>query len=722
MCNTPAKTVFVREIFVPILCVLVFVIFQSRCSQEDFWNDLTAVSAQTGVTASPVSGSFLGKSGFNHEITLYYTYEMDQGSLQLSGAMAAEASSQWTSGRTLKIYPATQWTTSPKTGLTVKCNDKEGSPVNITLSYGIFESVICVSKTGNPANSGSRDMPKNIIQDGIAAASAAGTPSVVIVSEGDYNAPGIVANMVNGVSLYGGYSASDWDKRDSAKYITRMNDTRTSTTGTSITNNTTLRTVNFVGAMTNTVLDGFTIHAAQIDDNLDEAQQAASAAVYIDGASPAIRNNKINGNMSKASETRITSAAVVIRGTIASPVLSGNTINGGDISSDYVSNSTEGRTIGIYIVPAVLSATTVYIQNNSINGGSSNGSGGMANAVYFSNTSPEITGNVINAGSSTSNNTNAVMMTTSPGRTCSSVIRNNTINGGTAQVNATGFWISGDSTGTTMPVIEKNTINGGAGKDNVYGLYVTSYSNPSLIDNTITIDSCDNNTYAVSINAYAFAAMKGNTIDAGTGVNITTAVRIINGEAKIWNNIINGGKGSAISTGIDINGGLFAGESVTAKIWNNAVNGGSGNNSYCINMANTNTNPFAVIIENNLIFSDSASVSKWGVRENDAMSNPSDVNCNNFFNCDTHYWDDAATAVILEPGLNALSGSSSAGNIIEDIYADIIGSDEYRFTGDLSAFTFDTGGIDGSGAGWGFNDDRDGTVRSAPWSIGPYEY
>jgi hypothetical protein len=274
-----------------------------------------------------------------------------------------------------------------------------------------------------------------------------------------------------------------------------------------------------------------------------------------------------------------------------------------------------------------------------------------------------------------------------------------------------------------MPVIEKNTINGGAGKDMVYGLYITNYSNPSLIDNTITIDSCDNNTYAVSINAYAFAAMKGNTIDAGTGVNTTTAVRIINGEAKIWNNIINGGKGSAISKGIDINGGLFAGESVTVKIWNNAVNGGGGNNSYCINMENSNNHPFAVIVENNLLFNDSTSVFKWGVRENDAMSNPSDVNNNNFFNCDTCYWNDGATALNLESELNALGGpTSSTGNVKQDIYTDITGDPEYRFTGDLGAFTFDTGGIDGSGAGWGFNDDRDGNARSAPWSIGPYEY
>ncbi|HPQ54270.1 MAG TPA: right-handed parallel beta-helix repeat-containing protein [Spirochaetota bacterium] len=700
-----------------VLTVVFCTVLTTRCSQEDFWDELTSIKTYPSVTASPVNGSFLAKNGFNHEIILTYSHDMQPDSLQLSGAMSGEASTQWTSGRTLRIYPASQWTTAPKTALTVTCNDKNGTAVTASLNYGIYESVICVSTTGSPANPGSRAAPKSLIQDGITAASAAGIPSVVMVSEGDYNVPGIVADMADGISLYGGYSSSNWDKRDASLYITRMNDTRTAVTGTSIDNITLLRTINYSGTITNSILDGFTINAAQIDDNTNETLQAASAAIYIEGASPTIQNNIINGNHSNITEDRVVTAGIVIRGTIASPTIFSNTINGGKISSNFVSG-TDGRTYGIFLWPSTPSANTVRILNNTINAGVSSGTDGDTTAVYVRDSTPEITGNTIHGGTSTNRHTYGIMLNCGAGVTVSPDIKNNTIHGGSALKESKAFFVSGNSTGTCEPVIENNTINGGGAGDVAYGFYVVSYSKPKIVHNTITCDAGGGSSFGIHIGSSAAPSISGNIIFSGdsiTSMGIRVWPESSSFAVPIWNNVIKGGAGN-------FSRGIYIRDEAKVQIFNNSIHGGAATNATGIYLQNASAATFDIDIQNNNIFCSDVSANRYGIYENDANSSPVNVKNNNFFHLDVHYYDDPGTSIVLESGLNALSGSTSSGNIIEDIYADITGNSEYRFTGDPGIFTFDTGGIDGSVAGWGFNDDRDGNARSVPWSIGPYEY
>ena len=74
-------------------------------------------------------------------------------------------------------------------------------------------------------------------------------------------------------------------------------------------------------------------------------------------------------------------------------------------------------------------------------------------------------------------------------------------------------------------------------------------------------------------------------------------------------------------------------------------------------------------------------------------------------------------------------GITASGNIDEDLSDDL--DNDYKFTGDLNNYNFDTSGLNGahSNENWGFTTDKDGNNRSplddsstTGWSVGAYEY
>jgi hypothetical protein len=78
-------------------------------------------------------------------------------------------------------------------------------------SDGIFVSVA----TGNDANDGTRDNPVRTISQGLALA-VDGGQHALYVSVGTYSQGGVTLNLVEGISIYGGYNhATDWSRSSS---------------------------------------------------------------------------------------------------------------------------------------------------------------------------------------------------------------------------------------------------------------------------------------------------------------------------------------------------------------------------------------------------------------------------------------------------------------------------------------------------------------------------
>jgi len=240
---------------------------------------------------------------------------------------------------------------------------------------------------GNDGAAGTKEDPVDDINEGISLADTANKN--VCVAAGTYEVSsnlGTEINLVEGVSLYGGYSADgNWTRNISAN-ITTITDLAT-TNG--------LTRAILCGALITsaTVVDGFTINAGSgsnatavycqgngtFSHNIINGYQGVSAAtagyaLYIQGVSPVITDNTINGGNCESN------CAVYIQG--GSSELQNNTINGGSHDSSC----------GIYIC----SVSSPVISGNSINGGTGTN---FSTCIYCSESSPQLTNNTLNSGS-----------------------------------------------------------------------------------------------------------------------------------------------------------------------------------------------------------------------------------------------------------------------------------------------------------------------------------
>lgn len=240
------------------------------------------------------------------------------------------------------------------------------------------------------------------------------TSAEVRVAAGNYDVNSLQVThviMAEGISLYGGYS-SDWSSRDPASTPAIIRDSG---------NISGIRSTSAVDAgssiTTATVIDGFTI----IGGN-----ESLTNAITVDGGSPTISNNIINGGSGTASTTGLR----VING--GSPIVSNNTINGGD-------------------------------------------GGAFSTGIFTGNSSAIITNNTIDAGNGTGDTIGIFIRNFGP------TIANNIINGGNGGTQSAGIKTEGAST-----VIINNAIDGGGlGSDRSYGIYVTGASAPTIRNNTI---------------------------------------------------------------------------------------------------------------------------------------------------------------------------------------------------------------------------------------------
>ncbi|MCP4120331.1 MAG: DUF1565 domain-containing protein, partial [Bacteroidetes bacterium] len=264
----------------------------------------------------------------------------------------------------------------------------------LKLNYHIAGKFIYVREDGtSTAPGGTAALPLDTIQ---AAIDKANRYDAVIVGGGTYSAASTVVTLSEGVSLYGGYAYYDWSIRNPSTYTTTIEHTGTSSSAYAITGS---------GSITReTVIDGFTIKAANIDN---------STAIFNNGSSPTIRNNTIIGGSST------NSAKYCIRNeSSASPLVEGNTI---------ISGSTSGS--ASYICYGIYHDSTgpLVVRNNILTGDLSNTTHSSCSIRNTASLSVTIRNNTFYGIANYSNNSNLGFAITNNQYTGTVTIENNII-------------------------------------------------------------------------------------------------------------------------------------------------------------------------------------------------------------------------------------------------------------------------------------------------------
>ena len=403
---------------------------ESNFSEANTFTVETVIPATN--TMNPASGSAITLST---PIVITFNESMNPTTLILGGTMASESdggvwSTTTFASDTLTVGSANTWTDGSGRILTIDVKDTAGNSLlsTLSLSYGVLDGVVYVNDSnGNDANPGTPDLPKKTIQVAIDLADSLYNIAQVHIAEGTYNVDyqsGTHIAMKEGVSIYGGYSLTDWSVRDPSTHETIVQDTSISG-GTSDDPNRAIHVGSSVTAAT--VMDGLTIKGGG---------GSYSSAINTEGSST-IQNNTINGG------SGLSNSYGIYNDSSSSPTIQNNTINGGS-----------GGTSSFGIINSPSSSPT--IQNNTINGGS--GGGSSTGIINSPSSSPTIQNNSINGGSGVSAST-GINAGGSP------MIQNNTINGGSGGASSYGIRLNG------TPTIENNTIFTSGGGSNRYCIY-----------------------------------------------------------------------------------------------------------------------------------------------------------------------------------------------------------------------------------------------------------
>ena len=182
--------------------------------------------------------------------------------------------------------------------------------------------IVYVDANYTGANSdGSSNKPLTSISYGLVQASILGYSSVY-VAIGDYNVTYPI-DMIEGISLYGGYNSLDWSRSEyETKTAREVNSTTITYTGR---DDGSLESPNSVvyagsGVTVNTIIEGFTLEG--------KANGDYSSAILTRGGSPAIRYNTIIGGSGGGTKFGIYNYS-------SSPSISHNAIDGGSGGGEH---------------------------------------------------------------------------------------------------------------------------------------------------------------------------------------------------------------------------------------------------------------------------------------------------------------------------------------------------------------------------------------------------
>jgi uncharacterized protein DUF1565 len=378
-----------------------------------------------------------------------------------------------------------------------------GCPVNglktyLTLATG-FEGNIHVSgSTGADTNRGTATEPLATIREAIVlgqwymAQGVRATVSV-LVAEGTYeqhDIDGESIRMVEGISLYGGYS-TDFSERDPGTHETIIQDM--SDSGDATDQGVAAVRAQAEGITAATVIEGFTIIGGKCDDGF-------ARAMFVDGCAPTIRNNNID-----AGEGYV--ALDIYKD--ASPVVDSNTIQG-------ATNDNYSWKCALFIALDSLAVVT----DNTIEGGG-NGSDQTVAVLFYDTRGYDFSGNTVTGGDSA----RSTAINVSEDSIVSIV--GNTITAGSATDHApTGIYVGGASFAT----IHENDITAPRGVS-----IEDSGSHGDLRFNTITSSypggATSGNATAVRVEGGAFADVNWNTISAGPAPEGVEGILIANSDA-----------------------------------------------------------------------------------------------------------------------------------------------------------------------------------------------
>jgi hypothetical protein len=358
----------------------------------------------------------------------------------------------------------------------------------------------------------------------------------------------------------------------------------------------------------------------------------------------------------------------------------------------------------------IFGPTAFYNENNSNPRISNNTIIGTGNVdsygIYNLNSSPSIQFNIIIGASVVADRAYGIYNIGGG----SPSITINTIYGSflvTVNVTATALYTDG---ATTTPIIAGNAIYGGPSATISRGVHNLNGAGPGIGYNRI--ESGDAlQSWAVYDEDCGYPLIS-NDIRAGYGTAISTAIYGINSTTKIINNTIRGGGGATT----DYSFGIDLAANSDASIYNNTIDGGMADTgSYGIRIFNA-----APLIRNNIIFISGSAPERIGIAEgNPAGSSPFELTNNNIYSCDYLYRNGTPAIDITDYNdLNISGNTVIAGNLTEfNISIGLMLDADFRII--APPLSVREGGADLTGF---FDNDRDETPRTVPWSIGAYEY
>jgi len=405
---------------------------------------------------------------------------MQTGTLAIGGNAASECGSAWstteTTDDTLTLTPSSSWTTGSGRTLTIDCRDLEDySMTRIDVSFGVVSEIVYVhADIGSDSYPGTQTQPKKTLSKALELADYLYDIAEVHAAEGTY----LISdefNTYDGVSLYGGYSADDWNLRENDPLWAVSGDF-SSSYPTIITGANVYFVIHCSNISSSVTIDGFEINGGTGD---------LTTGVYCTNSSPVISSMKINGGLGPQS------TAISLTSSSNATIMNCN-LNGG-------SNGWSGGILNDNSSPAVSDCL--------IDGGTS-GTGGYTFGISNISSSPLIRRNEINGGDAWGQATGIINKTNS-----AAIIRNNTINGGSsADGSASGIVCESSS-----PVIRNNTICGGSSEgagstDSSEGLFIYNDSIP-VIENNIVFSLTANNRIGIYAQTNsAPAALRNNNI------------------------------------------------------------------------------------------------------------------------------------------------------------------------------------------------------------------
>jgi hypothetical protein len=422
------------------------------------------------------------------------------------------------------------------------CGSSGGSGNHDVVTPPPGVGVVYVSgASGTPQGQGTLVDPLQSIQAAINAAAATYDQAWVLVETGAYPVPfdqGQAIVLAEGISLYGGY-APGFMARDPVTYSSNLYDSST--------------TDGSVGVPDRALTAGAAISALTIVDGLGIFGQGtgSAAAVYVEGGSPTIQDCVISATNAGA----LNSYGILING--GSPRILDNEINGGKgTTSAYGIDAVRNTSLALDAEPEIRgnrinpetwvgygtnsygvwlsSATSPSVSYNAISGGYAQG---VATGVEIYSVNGaliehnQIDGGTIVAGTG-SKVTHGILVAAS---SAAPIIRYNDISGGTAGVESHGIRVQNTS---ALFLITSNTIAGGGGSTS-YGIRNYAGTQPWITLNTV--DGGEGNTsYGIySTGSGTSPFIHSNTVNAGSPWAQSTAYGIYNNSTNVAYGISN---------------------------------------------------------------------------------------------------------------------------------------------------------------------------------------